>query len=722
MVRQPLFLAALLVAVATAAPLRADIAIRPVTSDLDAEFARAADLLEKGERGEASVILTEIQRRAGQRAWDARIAFLLAADDERRKNLGAAERRLRTAEAGAIGLEPYRRDRLARVLQASGRVEDAVAEWRAAFESEEAFAQKSRVGRDLAGALEKLRRPAEALATLDRAAAGAAGADRTAIEVDRIRIGLSAGDRRAVADAARTVLLRAPATDVSGSIPAAVRTALRAEERKLGAAELARRGRALVAAGDSRRGLALLSARPAAWPASDRAANQLALARALAATGRAREAERAAAAVSGGTPEWFAATLLRADWRLARLRARAKNVPITKSPAIGSVREMLESVAGPSAPAAVRGGARERLLRLEAEEGDFEGALALARDLTRETRGTVRGFEPVWGLAWQKWRAGDFGEARRRFSALAATYDDIWRDRRLAYWQARSLEKEGRRAEAQSIYAALAAGEPADIYGLFSRSRARGPARPPAPVRTDPSTETAEFRRTDELLRLRMFDEAAAEARALPPSRGRDIRLAEADFALGRFATAAAAAKRAFVEIGTAEEGRVPDGWRRLHYPVEEGGFLIERAREFRLDPSLLRGLVRQESVFNPSATSHAGALGLTQLLPGTAKPLAKSVLRVRYRRAFLYDPGVNARLGAAFLRQLLDRFGGNARYALAAYNGGPARMQRVLAENRGRAEDEILESHPLWETRDYVRRVLLYAETYRQLYPPPAE
>jgi soluble lytic murein transglycosylase len=720
---RPRFLWPLLFAVLIPAVLRADIAIRPVTSDLDAEFARAADLLEKGERAEAAAILAVIQRRAGQRAWDARVAFLLAADDERRKDFPAAERKLRAAEAGAIGLEPYRRDRLARLLEAAGRGEEAVAEWRRAFESDEEFAQKSRVGRDLARALEKVHRPAEALATLDRAAARAVGADRIAIELDRIRIGLSTGDRRAVADAARTVLLRAPSADVSRSTPPALQTALRREERKLSGEERAGRGRALVAGGDARRGLALLSARPAAWPARDRAANQLALARALEATGRAREAESAAARVPQGTPEWFAATLLRADGTLARLRTRVKNAPISKSPGIAAVRGMLESVAGPSAPAALRGGALERLLRLSVEDGDFEGALALARDLTRETRGTVRGFEPVWGLAWQKWRAGDFGEARRRFAALAATYDDIWRDRRLAYWQARSLEREGRRAEAQPIYAALAAGEPADLYALFSRSRSRGAVRPPAAVReTDPSVETALFRRTDELLRLRMFDGAAAEARALPPSRGRDVRLAEADFALGRFATAAAAAKRAFDEIGTAEEGRVPDGWRRLHYPVEEGGFLVERAREFHLDPALLRGLVRQESVFNPSASSHAGALGLTQLLPGTAKPLAKSVLRVRYRRAFLYDPGVNARLGAAFFRQLLDRFGENSRYALAAYNGGPARMQRVLAENHGREEDEILESHPLPETRDYVRRVLLYAESYRQLYPSPPE
>jgi soluble lytic murein transglycosylase len=702
------------------APLAADIAIRPVSSDFDAEFARAADLLEKGERGEAARILAEIRARAAQRAWDARIAFLLAADDERRKDFDAAERRLRSAEAGAIGLEPYRRDRLARVLDAAGRGEEAVREWRAAFESDEDFGDRSRAGCDLARALEKLGRRAEALAVLRRAGPRAPAADRVAIELDRIRIGLAVGDRRAVSEAAREVLLRAPGADVSRSTEAPVRNVLRQEEKKLSAADRARRGRALVGVGEAKRGLALL-ARPGGWPAAERGANQLALARALAASGRTRAAESAAASISKGAPEWFSALVFRADRMLDRLRARAKDTPVSKIPGIAGVRELLQSAAVPAAPPAVRAAAREKLLRLVAEDGDFESALAIARDLTRETRGTVRGFEPVWGLAWQKWRAADFGEARRRFAALAATYDDIWRDRRLSYWQARGLEKEGRRAEAQPIYSALAAGDPADLYALFSRSRVRGPIAPRPPARTDPSSETAEFRRTDELLRLRMFAEAAAEARTLPPSRGRDVRLAEADFALGRFATAAAAAKRAFAEIGTAEEGRVPDGWRRLHYPVEDGGFLVERAREFHLDPALLRGLVRQESVFNPTASSHAGALGLTQLLPGTAKPLAKSVLRVRYRRAFLYDPGVNARLGAAFLRQLLDKFGGNARYALAAYNGGPARMQRVLAENRGRPEDEILESHPLAETRDYVRRVLLYAETYRELYPSPA-
>jgi soluble lytic murein transglycosylase-like protein len=699
---------------------QADIAIRPVTSDFDAEFARAADLLEKGERREAETILAEVGRRAGQRAWNARIALLLASDDERRKDFASAERKLRAAEAGAIGLEPYRRDLLGRVLGAAGRAEDAFAEWRGAFDSEEPFARRAAVGRELARGLEKLGRGREGLAVLDRAAQLASGSDFVAIGLERIRLGAALEDARAVTAAARSILLRAPSADAVLSTPAFARGVLKLEEKRLSAADRSRRGRALLAAGDFRRGYRLLAERPASWPASERAANQLALARALAALGRTPAADAAAQRVPPRTPEWFEATLLRADILIGRLRTKTAAPGRVKRnpPGAEPVRRILESVAVASAPAPARAAARERLVRLATEAGDFERALGQARELTHEARGTVRGFEPIWELAWQSWRTGDFAGAQRGFQSLAATYDDIWRDRRLTYWRARCLDEEKKSAAAQTLYASLAGGDPPDLYALFARRRYRGPAGPkPAPL-PDPSTETAEFRRTDELLRLRMFVEAAAEARALSPSRGRDLRLAEADFALGHFPSAAAAAKRAFPEIGTAQEGRVPDGWRRLHYPVEDGAFLPERAREFHVDPSVLRGLVRQESTFDVGAKSRAGALGLTQLLPGTAEPLARSVLRVRYRRAFLYDPGVNARLGAAYLRQLLDRFGGSLIYALAAYNGGPARMTRVLEENQGRAEDETLESHPFPETRDYVRRVLLYAESYRKLYP----
>ena len=166
----------------------------------------------------------------------------------------------------------------------------------------------------------------------------------------------------------------------------------------------------------------------------------------------------------------------------------------------------------------------------------------------------------------------------------------------------------------------------------------------------DPSTATATYRRTDELLRLRMFEEAAAEARALPPSRGRDLRLAEAEFALGRFPAATEAARRAFPEIGTRGRGARAGRLAAALLPDRGEGLPRPSARRSSASiPPSCAALVRQESVFEPRARSRAGALGLTQLMPATAKSLARSVLRVRYREAFLYDPGVNARLGAAY-------------------------------------------------------------------------
>jgi soluble lytic murein transglycosylase-like protein len=690
-----------------------------VSEDLDAEFARAADLLEQGLRADAERVLAEVRRKASQRAWDARVAFLLAADDERRGDSAAAARNLAEAPAAAIGLDPYRRLRLARALAATGRDTEALEEWRAAFETEQPYAMRVGTGRRLSVELERRKRPAEALRVLEAVAAHAASSEFREVSIARIRVGLAVKDQEAVARAARDLLLRAPRADLDKGTPVFAKQAMRRQERRLAPADRARRGRALVAAGDARRGVALLLAASRFSPAEELGASLLALARGQVALKQTLAAERTAARVPDGkTPEFFEARLLRTNLILQRLEKAASGRLSEDDPRLLPIRDALFALAAPPSPAGVRRIAQEKLLRIAAESEDFDLGLLYARDLARETRGTIAGFEPLWHLAWARYRAGDLPEARRRFQALAEVYDDIWRDRRLSYWQARCLEREGQAREAAALYQSIAAADPPDIYASFARRRVKNfPIKKSVPL-PDPSTATASFRRADELLRLRMFEEASAEARALPPSRGRDLRLAEADFALGRFSSAAAAAKRAFPEIGTAWEGRVPDGWRRLHYPVEEGGFLPAIARDSGLDPAMLRGLVRQESVFAADAKSHAGALGLTQLMPATAKGLVRSVLRVRYRRAFLYDPGVNARLGAAYLKSLFERFDGNSVFALAAYNGGPTRMARLLRENAGLPEDEVFESHPAYETRHYVRVVLLFAESYRTLYP----
>jgi soluble lytic murein transglycosylase-like protein len=116
-------------------------------------------------------------------------------------------------------------------------------------------------------------------------------------------------------------------------------------------------------------------------------------------------------------------------------------------------------------------------------------------------------------------------------------------------------------------------------------------------------------------------------------------------------------------------------------------------AQKYGIDPALLRGLVRQESNFDPNAGSPAGAQGLCQLMPGTAAALGCTNPR---------DPAQNIDAGAKYLRQQLDAFGGDVSKALAAYNAGPGAVQRYGGVP------------PYAETQNYVRQVQAYADQYR--------
>jgi soluble lytic murein transglycosylase len=136
------------------------------------------------------------------------------------------------------------------------------------------------------------------------------------------------------------------------------------------------------------------------------------------------------------------------------------------------------------------------------------------------------------------------------------------------------------------------------------------------------------------------------------------------------------------------------------------------------LDPYLVASLIRQESEFNAGVVSHANAYGLMQLLPSVGKSMAKKDEMKRFDTKQLLDPSVNMELGTTNLKQVLDRFGGQVEYALAAYNAGDRPVRQWLASNDYKDVPEFVESIPYTETRDYVQAILRNREMYRALYP----
>jgi len=150
-----------------------------------------------------------------------------------------------------------------------------------------------------------------------------------------------------------------------------------------------------------------------------------------------------------------------------------------------------------------------------------------------------------------------------------------------------------------------------------------------------------------------------------------------------------------------------PGWYLRTRYPLKYGQIVRVHAANYRLDPALLAAVIYTESKFDASARSDAGAIGLMQLLPDTAKGIALRTGGAKFEVSDLTDPEINIRYGSWYLRHLLDRYG-DERTALAAYHAGQANVDDWRARGVG---------IQFAQTRYYVDKVERLKRTYRRAY-----
>jgi soluble lytic murein transglycosylase len=156
-----------------------------------------------------------------------------------------------------------------------------------------------------------------------------------------------------------------------------------------------------------------------------------------------------------------------------------------------------------------------------------------------------------------------------------------------------------------------------------------------------------------------------------------------------------------------------------VEYPRAYWPQMTAMARATGVDPYLLLSIARQESLFRPRAVSHAGATGVMQLMPATARYLARiepAVTDDDFNH--LTHPARSIRMGAYYMMRMIERSEGNLVFALGSYNGGPGNMAKWRRAYPASDLDAFIDAVPFRETRGYIRKVLGNYAAYRSLYP----
>lgn len=351
-------------------------------------------------------------------------------------------------------------------------------------------------------------------------------------------------------------------------------------------------------------------------------------------------------------------------------------------------------------------------------------------------------------LAWLEHEARDFAQSSQMLTEHLARYVDKDNSNRgkAGYWAARDSERAGKTDEACALYDAVIYRYSANWYGYMAQQRltamkSQGKCKSPAAfpagsiipravanlktVTVAPETSTAkELARADKSADLSAvglyewaIDELEEAKKTAQNSPKINLALAKHYRLRGDNVNALLALARSYPDYSQMfpeEMGR--EEW-DIFYPLTHWNEIKHWAKQRDLDHYQVAGLIRQESVFNPRARSHANAYGLMQLLVPTARSMARKYVATTasVTSDALYQAPLNIELGTAYMRDQFDKFG-RIEYVAIAYNAGPGRVNPWRASLPAEM-DEFVEEIPFRETKGYVQGVIRNAAQYRRLY-----
>ena len=371
---------------------------------------------------------------------------------------------------------------------------------------------------------------------------------------------------------------------------------------------------------------------------------------------------------------------------------------------------------------------------------DYDRAVDYYRELQERFPNGSKASYAHWKYAWLTYRQGRNEEAKKAFARQVELYPASAEVPNAMYWRGRLAEDEHEYALARAYYQKLSERYKNYYYGVLARKRlALMPTTTPANVaalqqisypkpyeadalRTTPPDDDLHYSRAKLLENAGALDLAVRELQNGTPDgpSWEMLEVARMYTAAGEYFRAMQALKHCVSGYFAMDINQLPTEYWHGLFPRPYWDSLRRYSEENGLDPYLVSSLIRQESEFNPSAVSHANALGLMQLLPSTGKGEARQLGLKGYNQDSLFDPNVNIQLGTRYFRKMVDHFNGQVEYALAAYNAGDSRVEEWRSSGSYRDIDEFVESIPFTETREYVQAIVRNAEVYKRVYGTP--
>lgn len=371
---------------------------------------------------------------------------------------------------------------------------------------------------------------------------------------------------------------------------------------------------------------------------------------------------------------------------------------------------------------------------------DYGKATDYYKEISERFPGSTKAAYAHWKCAWLTYRQNHPEDAKKYFDQQIELYPGSNEVPNAMYWRGRLAEDDKNYGLARAYYLKLSDRYRNYYYGVAARKRlAVIPDTPavtvaslqripgltriePEALQTQPPTDDLHYNRSKLLENAGAVDLAVKELQAGTTSgpSWEMVQVARMYTDAGDYYKALQALKKTINGYFAMDTSALPQPYWEGLFPRPYWDALRKYSDENGLDPYLVASLIRQESEFNPGVVSHANAYGLMQLLPKTGKSTAKQVGLANYKTDSLLDPTTNIQLGTKYFREMVDHFGGQVEYALAAYNAGDSRVENWRSSGSYRDIEEFVESIPFTETREYVQAIVRNAEVYKRVYKTP--